>query len=549
MFETAIDHKSKAWLLECREKGLSQRDMAKLAGISAHSIRLWLKKHDIAWRTISESLLQQSNKVSARSKKVWSDPAKRTAHSKKMQDVQAKRKSQLSVSAKKNWAENRATIVKGIRKAAIGEERKRKCSAAAKLAWQDDNYRQLICSMIRTLWEDPSYRALVSQRNRETVNIEAIKKRWTDPQYRSKMITMLKQKARDNKKNCKIYNGEFVTECIDRYGDLFNYTNTRPTNWQTRMEVVCKRCGNKLLKFPLSHVLYGYCNYCGLSSEERELCSLLDSLDQDYTVGDRIQISPLELDIYLPSKRLAIEHHGIYWHSYKQPETTNQKLRHQTKAIACHKAEIKLLQFFDFELQTKSSIITSMITNALGLSTPLSARKLSIKEINNKEANKFFSTNHLAGYRPAKTTMALTNDEIIVMAASFSKHKDGYEIIRLATKTGLSVRGGASKILAHFLKKQKGNIYTYADMRYSTGAVYLSLGFSKTHITKPGYFYYKGNRLLSRQRCQKHKLSKLLEHYDPALSESLNMFYNGYRRVWDAGHTHFALVTTKSAWD
>jgi hypothetical protein len=78
---------------------------------------------------------------------------------------------------------------------------------------------------------------------------------------------------------------------------------------------------------------------------------------------------------------------------------------------------------------------------------------------------------------------------------------------------------------------------TFADARHSNGGVYSRNGLKLYSHTKPNYFYVKGRRVFSRQKCQKHKLSRFLgDGFDPEKSESENMFLNGYTKVYDAGH-------------
>jgi hypothetical protein len=186
-----------------------------------------------------------------------------------------------------------------------------------------------------------------------------------------------------------------------------------------------------------------------------------------------------------------------------------------------------------------------MITQALGISTKLDARKMDITIVDNELAKSFFDQNHLYGHRPAKVTVALTLEGHIQAAMSFSKCSTGYEVIRLAYKCGSTVRGGASRLLKYATNNISKNIITFADLRYSLGNVYDRLGFEKVKVTSPGYFYYKqksdGYLILSRQQCQKHKLMEFLNVYDQDLSESQNMFNNQFRRVWNAGNILYKL--------
>ena len=61
-------------------------------------------------------------------------------------------------------------------------------------------------------------------------------------------------------------------------------------------------------------------------------------------------------------------------------------------------------------------------------------------------------------------------------------------------------------------------------------------------MTNPNYFYIKNNSVYSRQQFQKHKLKNKLDVFDSDLTEAENMFNNGYRRLWDAGHWRFLWI-------
>jgi hypothetical protein len=116
-----------------------------------------------------------------------------------------------------------------------------------------------------------------------------------------------------------------------------------------------------------------------------------------------------------------------------------------------------------------------------------------------------------------------------------------YELIRYCVKQNYSVRGGFSKMLKHIINDLLLNkIITFADRRYSDGDVYKYNGFDFVTNTNPAYHYFKTNNcleLFNRQKFQKHKLHKILEFFDPLLSEWQNMQAHGYDRIWDCGNT------------
>lgn len=551
--------------------------MASICNVARHNIRYWLKKHAIKWRNISESLLAQSDKVSERAKKVWSDDQRRAKQSETMKKVQSNRKEELSISAKKNWDNNRDNIIAGIRRVAHDPDRIRKISIASTKLWQDPVYKKAVILSICETMKNPEVRKLISLRTKETTDSESIRKRWANKEFKQKMIEILKERwknpdyrdkmtliNRENRKRSwqdhnfrtsliqalkksaekqRLTTNEFIERAENAHSSRFDYNSTKYQTWNDKIEVKCKACSHTFFQLPGNHLQHGYCPSCSTSKGQFEIFEFTKKYSTP-VLNDRNTISPYEIDILIPKSNLGIEYNGLYWHSYNRHESVLEKNKHKDKMALCRDNGITLLQFFEHEWLTKREIIESMILYRIGVSRRLNARSLSIQEIDNTIIQEFFDANHLSGYRPAKHNLALMDNDKVTSAISLSRYKDGYEIIRFATLLQHCVRGGLQRLLSNFIKTRRPKtIYTFADLRYSTGIGYLNSGFEKIKETKPNYFYWKNNIILSRQRCQKHKLSSLLgDKFDPELSESTNMFLNGYRRMWDAGHVKFKLI-------
>jgi len=117
-----------------------------------------------------------------------------------------------------------------------------------------------------------------------------------------------------------------------------------------------------------------------------------------------------------------------------------------------------------------------------------------------------------------------------------------YELLRFCTELNLTVVGAAGKLLRYFERNyHPESIISYANRRWSNGNLYEKLGFNFIQKTEPNYFYFKHEygKLLSRVQFQKHKLSEKLENFNPELSETDNMFNNGYRKIYDSGNLKF----------
>ena len=106
------------------------------------------------------------------------------------------------------------------------------------------------------------------------------------------------------------------------------------------------------------------------------------------------------------------------------------------------------------------------------------------------------------------------NDDELVAVMTFGKprfdRKHDWEMIRFASKLGMNVAGGASKLLAYFRRNHSGSIVSYADRRYSEGNLYGRLGFKLESVSSPNYVWVKNSTVLTRYQCQKHRLAKVL---------------------------------------
>ncbi len=280
-----------------------------------------------------------------------------------------------------------------------------------------------------------------------------------------------------------------------------------------------------------------YVEKSGRSNAEIELFNWIPCANK--LSNNRKIIYPLELDMVLPDYKLAIEYDGVYWHS----DEYKDKNYHLNKTLECQKHGYQLFHIFDTD---DIDIWKSMINNKLKLNTKVHARKCLVKEISYNDAKSFCAQNHLQGSCPSKINLGLFYKEELLEVMTFGKPRYNkhyeYELLRLCTKKYYSVIGGASKLWKYFLTKYSPkSVLSYANRRFSNGSIYETLGFKFKHTTKPNYWYIKDNELLSRVKCQKHKLKKMfdtkqLEVYNDNMTESEIMKSNGYFKIFDCGN-------------
>lgn len=280
------------------------------------------------------------------------------------------------------------------------------------------------------------------------------------------------------------------------------------------------------------------------SIAEQDVLDFIKSIYSGVVIeNDRTVINPMELDIYIQDKNVAIEFDGLYWHSEEKGKDEGY---HLNKTEECERKGVHLIHIFEDEWNHRQEIVKDRIRSIFGLNKKIFARKCVVKELNSKDCNEFLDINHLQGRDNSKYRYGLYFEEKLVALMTFSKPRFNknynYELIRYCSKIGYNVVGGASKLLAYFRKLHNGSMVSYADRRYSDGNLYNKLWFAKIGVSKPNYWYVKNNEKLNRYRCQKHKLAKLLGNgYDENLSEYENMVLNGYNKIYDCGNLVYAL--------
>lgn len=258
-----------------------------------------------------------------------------------------------------------------------------------------------------------------------------------------------------------------------------------------------------------------------------------------------------ELDFYIEDKALAIECHGLYYHTEKHMGKT----RHQEKADMCSARGIRLIQIFQDELVSKWEIVKSRLNSILGISNyRIGANKCEIKRVNSVDAEKFLNDNHTQGNAVSTIRYGLYDDNDLVSLMTFSPPRLGvggkkksydYELVRFCNKINHTVMGGASKLLTHFIKNEGfgKTILSYADKRWSDGNLYKMLGFDYIRDTDPNYWYVKGNKRYHRFNFTKQRIKEKFENYDEQKTEKVMMEENKYLRLWDAGSKVYMLTT------
>jgi len=321
---------------------------------------------------------------------------------------------------------------------------------------------------------------------------------------------------------------------------------------QKYVNLKCLKCGF------ISRVYLAYyrCIKCKPFKESKPELEIINFL-KDYNPAHRVRIyNRLEVDILLSEKNLGIEFNGLMYHSYGIHRSEkfnnydkiniNRQLR---KTDLCEQQNIKLFQIFETEWSdpVKKDIWKSVLLNALQDKSikKINGRDCTVKSISSRESIDFCELHHLQGGLKSPINLGLFYQEELVSVMTFSKPRfstHSYELLRFCNKKYCKVMGGASKLLSFFERMYSPiSLVTYANRRYSRGELYKKLGFTKTKINQPNYFYFQPNKniLYSRVKFQKHKLKSLLANFDANKTEIENMLNNKYRIIYDCGNITF----------
>lgn len=323
-------------------------------------------------------------------------------------------------------------------------------------------------------------------------------------------------------------------------------------NIHSSIDLICNVCGNTFTKnwAEITGLYYKInCKQCKPRSiKEKSVATYVKSLGVDVVENDFSVISPYELDVYIPSKNLAIEFCGNVWHSTLYNHDNN---KHYDKFKKCQDKGITLLTLFEDEWDDKQDICKSIIKNKIiGSSTIIYARKCEVKEVDDPvKVKEFLDSNHIQGRCNYNHAIGLFYNNEMVQVSTFTKcrnsQKEDYDLSRLCGKINTNIIGGASKILSSFRNKYTGSICSFADLRISNGNVYNKLGFTDQYTIKPRYTYVGDITKWKRKHRFGFNKSKLIDKYG---SEFTNMTEfeiaqsNGLYRLYDCGYKKYVMM-------
>lgn len=353
--------------------------------------------------------------------------------------------------------------------------------------------------------------------------------------------------------------GEWLKRFHATHKDAFEYELPTRCYANEKIAIVCTRHKEPFTFYqtPSDHADGHGCPMCkavqtasGPSKGETEVAEFARSL------GVKVQTQvPLVsqtgkqylLDIFLPEFGIYIEYNGLYFHSQRFLPAGNC---HKQKSDACRAAGARLIHIFEDDWRNKTEQTKAFLTNLLGKSEKVMARKCRIMQMEDSEAKAFCRQHHLQGasITPNQVSYGLYDGERLAAVMCFTQKGSSrrglkgraWELVRYVSDG--RVQGGAGRLFKHFVKTHRpSSVVSFSWNHLFTGGMYEKLGFKADKRLPPDYTYVdpKRCRRLHKSGFQLSKIARKFANFDKTLSERENCEAAGYYRIYDCGKTRW----------
>lgn len=283
-----------------------------------------------------------------------------------------------------------------------------------------------------------------------------------------------------------------------------------------------------------------------VSNVNKQFCQLLDANSINYST--EFKIKDRSYDVCINNTLVEINptaSHNSYMHVFTGTVKTNPHIDYhlnKTKLAEAH--GYRCIHVWDWDDWNK-------IVQLVLQSSPVYARKCTIASISKKECNEFLSMHHLQGTCKGQIKRyALALDGKIVQVMTFGRPRYNrnfeWELLRLCSKPGIAVVGGAEKLFSHFVKENNPmSIVSYCDRSKFSGSVYGKLGFNLESEGSPSKHWYSPRKSERMQHITDNFLRQrgfdqiFGTDFGKGTSNEQLMIERGYLPVYDCGQMRF----------
>lgn len=260
----------------------------------------------------------------------------------------------------------------------------------------------------------------------------------------------------------------------------------------------------------------------------------------------------MSVDLYNDDFKIAIDINPTITHSTQETPFINRKTTpinyHRDRAENAINNGWQLIQIFDWDIEED---IFELLRSKLGMNDKLFARKCIVKEISHTVSKNFLNKNHRQeGLANSSIQYGLFYENELIQVMTFSKERfsrdrqeDSYELLRLTSKRGITVVGGASKLFKAFTRSnyKPKEVKTFADFSKGSGSSYLKLGMTDEGFANINALYasiYTNEAYKVTQVTNKY----MKEYSKLGLTQKQFMNEKGFYRITDAGNKVFRWI-------
>ena len=278
-------------------------------------------------------------------------------------------------------------------------------------------------------------------------------------------------------------------------------------------------------------------NFTNDSKPNKEFSELLDKnkieYEREFSIGHK------SYDFKIGNILVEIDPfatHNSTWGLYKNPVKNDYHINKTKLAI---ENGYHCIHVWDWDDKNK-------IIELLKDKETVYARKCELKEPTKQETDLFLNENHLQGTcKGQKIRIGLYYNNELIQIMTFGKprynKKYEYELLRLCTKNGYKVVGGAERCFKHFVDdKNPDTIISYCDNSKFTGDVYKALNFILKSFGQPSKHWYNGKTKthITDNLLRQHGYDQLFNtDYGKGTSNEELMFENKFVEIYDAGQS------------
>lgn len=189
----------------------------------------------------------------------------------------------------------------------------------------------------------------------------------------------------------------------------------------------------------------------------------------------------------------------------------------------------------------QKNLVKARILAMLGKRKRIHARQTNVVRLDKKQADDFLNAHHLQYSTTAYYKYGLIYSNELVAVATFSKSRvmhnravpyRSFELVRFASKSGITVTGGLGKLLNHFIiNHHPAHLMTYADRDWSMGEGYKKTGFTLSGYTEPQLFYLH----------PKEQIRYYPNRIPASFRNESELLKAGYLKIYNAGNSKWEL--------